>query len=42
MDWGTLAVYTCVRSCGGGGEGGGDGGEGRYVEEFVWRQKPMA
>jgi len=42
MDWGTLAVYTCVRSCGGGGEGGGEGGEGRYVEDFVWRQKPMA
>ena len=39
MDWGTLAVYTCVKSCGSGGEGGG---EGRYVEEFVWRQKPMA
>ncbi len=36
MDWGTLAVYTCTNSCSGGaGEGGG------YVEEFLWRQKPM-
>jgi hypothetical protein len=32
MDWGTLAVYTCTRSCGGAG----------YKDEFVWRQAPLA
>ncbi len=42
MDWGTLAVYTCVKSCGSGGSEGGGEEAGRYVEEFVWRQNPMA
>jgi len=47
LDWGTLAVYTCVKSCRTGEkvtgiEEGTGGEEGRYVEEFVWRQKPMA
>lgn len=32
MDWGTLAVYTCVAGC-----AAPDGG---YVEEFVWVQPP--
>jgi hypothetical protein len=32
VDWATVAVYTCARSCGGGGGGGG------YVEEFAWVQ----
>lgn len=34
MDWGTLAVYTCTRSC------SASKGPG-YVEEFVWRQKAL-
>jgi pre-rRNA-processing protein TSR4 len=33
LDWATVAVYTCARSCGGGGGGGGG-----YVEEFAWVQ----
>ncbi|GAB0495581.1 hypothetical protein MMPV_006883 [Pyropia vietnamensis] len=32
VDWGTLAVYTCVAGC-----AARDGG---YVEEFVWVQPP--
>jgi pre-rRNA-processing protein TSR4 len=44
-DWGTIAVYSCAASCGGGGAGGGgDGGDGdgpsAYAEEFVWVQPP--
>jgi len=31
LDWATVAVYTCERSCGGEGSGG-------YVEEFAWVQ----
>ena len=35
MDWGTLAAYTCTKSC--------DAPEGSgYVEEVLWRQQPMA
>lgn len=44
-DWGTIAVYTCSRSCssssgdssGGGGGGGAAGAEPQsaYMEEFV-------
>ncbi|XP_024365835.1 uncharacterized protein [Physcomitrium patens] len=33
LDWGTIAVYTCERSC---GEGVGKG----YAEEFAWVQPP--
>jgi pre-rRNA-processing protein TSR4 len=50
-DWGTIAVYSCSKSCGGGSsnaDGGGgadDGGEveerSNYVEEFVWVQPPV-
>lgn len=29
IDWGTLVVYTCADSCGGGNE---------YLEEFIWKQ----
>ncbi|XP_041280064.1 programmed cell death protein 2 isoform X1 [Onychostruthus taczanowskii] len=29
IDWGTLVVYTCADSCGGGSE---------YLEEFIWKQ----
>ncbi|XP_039562946.1 programmed cell death protein 2 isoform X2 [Passer montanus] len=29
IDWGTLVVYTCADSCGGGTE---------YLEEFIWKQ----
>nr|CAB3451710.1 unnamed protein product [Digitaria exilis] len=31
VDWATVVVYTCARSCGGGGSG--------YVEEFAWVQR---
>jgi len=34
MDWGTLAAYTCTKSC--------DVPEVGYVEEVLWRQEPMA
>ncbi|KAL6647660.1 hypothetical protein ACP70R_015097 [Stipagrostis hirtigluma subsp. patula] len=33
LDWATVVVYTCARSCDGGG-----GGEGGYKEEFAWVQ----
>ncbi|NWW82987.1 PDCD2 protein, partial [Climacteris rufus] len=29
IDWGTLVVYTCADSCGGGNQ---------YLEEFIWKQ----
>lgn len=29
VDWGTLAIYTCAKSC-------GDGSS--YVTEFLWKQ----
>ncbi|NWR05180.1 PDCD2 protein, partial [Paradoxornis webbianus] len=29
IDWGTLVVYTCADSCGGGN---------KYLEEFIWKQ----
>ena len=29
VDWGTLAIYTCSKSC-------GDGSS--YVTEFLWKQ----
>lgn len=29
VDWGTLAIYTCLQSC-------GDGSA--YMTEFLWRQ----
>jgi hypothetical protein len=42
IDWGTLAVYTCTKSCEGGAAGGGGGGEdgqgSGYVKEVIWRQ----
>ena len=34
MDWGTLAIYTCTKSCQGGEKKG-------YLEEMLWRQKPL-
>ncbi len=51
-DWGTIAVYSCSKSCGGAGEGGSvGGGDGStennknftssYIEEFVWVQPPV-
>ena len=33
-DFGTIAVYTCVNSC----DGGGKEGEGAYQAEYAWRQ----
>ena len=30
IDWGTLCVYSCMRSC--------TGGDNPYKEEFVWKQ----
>ena len=51
-DWGTIAVYSCAKSCGGGDGGAGgenetSGGVGdksnsnsTYVEEWVWVQPP--
>ncbi|GBN32041.1 hypothetical protein AVEN_221815-1, partial [Araneus ventricosus] len=30
IDWGTLAVYTCSKSC--------EKGVEAYVKEFVWKQ----
>jgi pre-rRNA-processing protein TSR4 len=36
MDWGTLAAYTCTKSCDVSTAVGG------YVEEVLWRQEPMA
>jgi pre-rRNA-processing protein TSR4 len=30
LDWGTLAVYTCERSCQQNGR--------QYMEEFIWKQ----
>jgi pre-rRNA-processing protein TSR4 len=52
-DWGTIAVYSCSKSCGGGS--GGVGGNEKealrentnnnssssYIEEFVWVQPPV-
>jgi hypothetical protein len=39
MDWGTLAVFTCTGSCSTHVEERGI--RGGYVEEFLWRQKPL-
>lgn len=36
LDWGTLVVYACSRSCGAAGAGGAAGSS--YAEEFVWMQ----
>ena len=50
IDWGTLAVYTCTKSCEGAAAAAaaaaaavdgcedGDGKESRYIKEVVWRQ----
>lgn len=46
LDWGTLVVYTCSSSCGGGSGSTCSGGQGgapcgpAYAEEFVWVQPP--
>jgi len=50
-DWGTIAVYSCSKSCGGGSDGviGGnknneaslESSESSYIEEFVWVQPPV-
>lgn len=43
-DWGTIAVYTCSRSCSSGDSSSGGGGaagaepHSAYMEEFVWVQ----
>jgi pre-rRNA-processing protein TSR4 len=33
VDWGTLVVFTCSKSC-----GEGSAGEAGYAPEFIWRQ----
>lgn len=40
MNWGTLAFFTCTKSCSP-PTVDGDGAKRAYVEEFVWRQKPI-
>ncbi|KAL9184197.1 hypothetical protein ACHAXT_002283 [Thalassiosira profunda] len=39
LDWGTIAVYTCTASCGGGGEASAE--TGAYIEEVAWVQPPL-
>ena len=39
IDFATLAVYTCERSCDDGGNSAASGDD-AYVEEFVYRQPP--
>jgi len=42
MDWGTVAVYTCTKSCTGReGLALRNVGMGAYVEEFGWKQPPI-
>lgn len=40
-DWGTIAVYSCAKSCGGGELPAGKKGGSSYVEEWVWVQPPV-
>ena len=41
LDWGTIAVYTCTASCGGGGIVTGNEENGAYLEEVAWMQPPL-
>ena len=41
LDWGTIAVYTCTASCGGGGIVPGNEENGAYLEEVAWMQPPL-
>lgn len=41
LDWGTIAVYTCTASCGGGGIVTGNEENGAYLEEAAWMQPPL-
>jgi len=41
LDWGTIAVYTCTASCGGGGIVTGNEENGAYLEEVAWVQPPL-
>ena len=40
IDWGTIAVYTCSKSCGD-GQTQLSNTLGAYREEFAWRQPPL-
>jgi len=41
LDWGTIAVYTCTASCGGGEIVTGNEENGAYLEEVAWMQPPL-
>jgi len=41
LDWGTIAVYTCTASCGGGEIVPGNEENGAYLEEVAWMQPPL-
>ena len=41
LDWGTIAVYTCRASCGGGEIVPGNEENGAYLEEVAWMQPSL-